>query len=373
MNIEWIDEQKELEGKTVLVRSGLNVPLTDEATIADDFRIRKALPTLEFLRGQGAKIIVIAHIGREASETLAPVAEKLNTYIPVTFKALDQMGEVPMQNGDIVLLENLRQDERELENDEGFAKELAALADMFVQDAFAVCHREHTSIVGIPKYVPSFGGLLLKQEVSFLSEALTPEHPGLFILGGAKFATKEPLIRECLETYDSIFIGGALQNEVLAARGFSVGKSVIEDGKVPEDILSNNSVVTIEDVIVEREDTSVATVSVHSIKESDTIVDIGNKTIDTLIETIGTYKTILWNGPLGWYERGYDEASVRLAHAVAESSAKTIIGGGDTIAIIQKEGLEKEFSFVSTGGGAMLTFLLEKTLPGLRALEKKTH
>ncbi|QSH39230.1 phosphoglycerate kinase [Candidatus Kaiserbacteria bacterium] len=368
MNVEWIDEQNDLAGKVVLVRAGLNTPI-EKGVVRTDFRIRKAIPTLRFLRDQGARVIVIAHIGRDKNETLQPVADALNEYFPVRFQERKDLDVSTLQNGDITLLENLRQDNREVAGDETLAQELAALADVFVQDAFSVCHRNHASIVGIPKYIKSYGGLLVREETEKLASVLQPEHPALFILGGAKFGTKEPLIRKFMGVYDSVFIGGALQNELLAARGIEVGASVIDDGEVAKDILENEKVADVHDVIVEHVDGSSETLSINQIGNEDTIVDIGEGTMQNFVATFNTYKTIVWNGPLGWYEKGYISATKTCAQTLALSSATTVVGGGDTIALIQKEKLENEFDFVSTGGGAMLEFLLKGTLPGLEVLK----
>ena len=365
--MKCIDERNNLAGTTVLVRAGLNAPMY-HGKVTDDFRIRRALPTLQFLRDQGAKTIVIAHIGRDPSASLRGVADILNTYIPTRFSTRESLDAPAMREGEVVLLENLRQDPRETANDDGFARELAALADVFVQDAFSVCHREHASIVGIPKYIDSYCGLLLKAETTVLTRALKPKHPALFVLGGAKFATKEPLIRKFLKIYDRVFIGGALQNEFLASRGVTVGHSVIEDGFVPSDILLHDALYPVTDVVVEHADKTRENVTIAQIDNADTIVDIGDATMHVLIDHLDRYKTILWNGPLGWYEKGYDDATVALARAIAKSGAESIVGGGDTVAVIQKEKLEHRFDFVSTGGGAMLTFLQEGTLPGIAAL-----
>ncbi|MAZ67312.1 phosphoglycerate kinase [bacterium] len=366
--MKCIDEENKLAGKVVLVRAGLNTPLHNGKVI-NDFRVRKALPTLQFLRAQGAKVIVIAHIGRHGSESLAGVAEILNERMPTKFSTRDEIDSSKMTEGEVVLLENLRQDPREVENDDGFARELAALADIFVQDAFSVCHREHASIVGIPRHIDSYAGLLLKAETTVLERVLRPERPALFVLGGSKFATKEPLIRKFIDVYDKIFVGGALQNEFLAARGIAVGRSVIEDGAVPSDLLVSDKMHAVVDVVVEHEDSTKANVPIDRVRHKDTIVDIGENTIASLSSELMRYKTILWNGPLGWYERGYDTATANLARAVVDSGAETIVGGGDTVAVIQKEGLEDRFDFVSTGGGAMLAFLLHKTLPGIEVLK----
>ena len=365
--MKCIDQVRDLSGKVVLVRAGLNAPVRD-GVVVDDFRIRRALPTLRFLQEHGARTVVIAHIGREATETLKPVADALAQLLPNTTFTTRQMFERDaVENGHTVILENLRQDEREVAGDDVFAAELASIADVFVQDAFSVCHRDHASITGIPKYTESYGGLLLKAEVDVLMRALTPQSPALFVIGGAKFATKEPLIRKFLDTYDAVFVGGALQNEILKAQGLEVGASVIEDGKVTADILEHPNLLAVHDVVVDRSGNAI-TVSVADIRENDVIVDIGAETINALGAHIRDYKTVVWNGPLGWYERGFSGATISLATAIAHSSATSVLGGGDTVAVVQHEGLEDTFDFVSTGGGAMLQFLQDGTLPGLEAL-----
>ncbi len=365
----WIDEGVDVRGKVVLVRAGLNVPM-DGGAIINDFRIRTALPTLQFLHEQGARVIVTAHIGRDVHDTLAPVAEALGEQLPITFSHLDAVVPADTADGEIVLLENLRQDGGEVANDDSFAQRLAGLADIFVQDAFSVCHREHASIVGVPNYLPSYGGLRLRAEIKALTRARTPETPALCILGGAKFETKEPLIRVFLNTYTKVFIGGALQNEVLAARGFPVGASKVEDGKVPEDLLTHEALYAVSDVVVQHADERAETVAIDAVGADDIIVDIGPASTQALIDALPEFKTILWNGPFGWYEKGYDAATVALARAVATADAETIIGGGDTVAVVQREGLEDDFDFISTGGGAMLTFLETGTLPGIDALTR---
>ena len=362
-----IDEVRNLVGTTVLVRSGLNAPVKD-GVVMNDFRIRKALPTLRFLSEHGAKVIVIAHIGREPDETLTPIVAALREHIPCQLTTREELDVEAIREGEIVVLENLRQDPREKSNDDSLAQELAAYADIFVQDAFSVAHREHASIIGIPKYIESYAGLLFKAEMHMLSTARDPEHPALFVLGGAKFETKEPLIRKFLDVYDDVFVGGALQNEILAARGVSVGASVVEDGRVPEDILQHEKLMVVTDVVVEREGKPF-TVETTEVKEGDVIVDIGEDTMETLFEKLSRYKTIVWNGPLGWYERGYTDATVMLLQRAADSGARVIVGGGDTVALVQQAGLEDAFAFVSTGGGAMITYLQDGTLPGIEALK----
>lgn len=367
--MKYIDEGVELKGKLVLVRAGLNVPV-DSGRILDDFRIIKAVPTLQFLLDEGARVVVVSHIGRDGTLSLSEVASALREHVPTEFANTIADARNDARAGTVVVVENLRTDPREEENDEAFASELAEGFDIFVQDAFEVCHRAHASIVGVPTLLPSYGGLLLKAEVEALTEALEPTHPALFILGGGKLETKEPLLRKLLPLYDNVFIGGVLQNEILAARGLEIGRSAIEDGVVSFDILTTEKAYIVQDVLVERADRETATVPVAEVLPTDAIVDMGAATIDTLIPTLDTFKTIVWNGPMGWYERGYDEATVRLARALSGIRATTIVGGGDTVAVLEKEGLVDTFTFVSTGGGAMLQFLQNGTLPGVEALDE---
>jgi len=223
---------KDLRGKQVLIRSSLNVPLDNEGVLIDDFRIQKALATIQYLKNHDAKVIICGHLGRDATETLLPVYNHLNRFIDLKFVP-DILGPVVknavsnMQNGEIILLENLRREEGERSNDENFAQELSKLGDYYVNDAFSVSHREHASIVGIPKFIQSYAGILFQYEYEKLKYARAPEHPALFILGGAKFATKQPLIEKFLTIYDHVFVTGALSNDFFLADGMPVGKSLL--------------------------------------------------------------------------------------------------------------------------------------------------
>lgn len=360
-----------LRGKRVLVRVDFNVPIQN-GIIVDDFRIQRTLPTIQFLRKHGAMVRIIAHIGREQHETLRPVASYLQTVLPnerVVFAQLhDGVDDVP-----IVVYENVRHDAREKENDPTFAKELAQCGDIFVQDAFAVCHRTQASVTALPALLPSYAGLLLQEEIANLQHARTPNHPSLAVLGGAKFETKEPLIREFLNTHTQVFVGGALANEMLVARGFSVGASRVEDGKVPADILSHPHLLPITDVVVQNSVGIVRVAEVSDVAPDDVIVDIGPSTATALAAIAHAAKSVVWNGPLGWYEKGFVDASHTLARALHESNkggvcrSHIVVGGGDTVALLQQE-TKDACTFVSTGGGAMLDFLLEGTLPGIDAL-----
>jgi len=366
--------RSELKGKRVLVRSDLNVPVGN-GTVMNVFRIEKIVPNIQFLLDAGAKVIIASHIGREKEETLRPVANELKKHFPTLIFVQEGVGEHAqtvisgMNEGDAILLENLRRNEGEMKNNDAFAKALASLADIFVNDAFSACHREHASIVGVPKWLPSYAGLLLQEEVAYLSSALTPPSPSLAIIGGAKFKTKEPLIKELAERYDKVFVGGALANDIFAARGLEVGRSRVSERRPSDDVLFHERVIAPTDVVVEDSKGNVRTILPHEVTNDEKIVDVGPDSIRTVAPFIKEAKYILWNGPMGLYEGGFDEWTRALAKKIAESNATTIVGGGDTIAAIQKEGIEDAFTFISTGGGAMLEYLTRGTLPGIEALQ----
>ena len=257
--MKCIDEvpASELKGKYVLVRAGLDVPLDAHGDVADLFRVKRSAETLKFLAKVGARTIVLSHIGRDPEETNAPVARALSHeltvhYVPDILGAAAHSAREAMHDGDIVLLENLRRDPREAKNDDGFARELAALGDIYVGDAFSVAHREHASIVGVSKYLPHYAGILMCEEVEQLNAARNPAHPSFAILGGAKFETKAPLIKELLKNYDHVFITGALANDVFKAQGFSVGRSLISKEVPGKDILDNPRFLAPTDVTVEQ-------------------------------------------------------------------------------------------------------------------------
>lgn len=362
-----------LENVPVLVRLGLNVPLVDGKP-ASTFRLRNSLNTIKFLQEKGARIIIIGHIGRDPFATLKPVYEFMRTKIPQVSFSEHLLGSyvrdrvAALMPGEVLVLENLRRNKGEIENDTEFAKELASLADVFVQDAFAVCHRHHASIVGIPEFLPSYAGRTLCAEVDSLKKALEPKRPSIAIIGGAKFATKEPLIEKLLHTYDRIFIGGALGNDLLKERGYPIGRSVTSGNIGSLKMLAKDA------RIIGPVDLVVSSVKGGGIRlpkevgEEDMILDAGPATIEMLKEYIDEAKTVLWNGPLGYYENGYTEGTHSLAEVIAEAQTDAIIGGGDTVASIESLELEHKFSFISTGGGAMLEFLTHGTLPGIEAL-----
>ncbi|MBI2630714.1 phosphoglycerate kinase [Candidatus Nomurabacteria bacterium] len=364
---------KNLKGKAVLIRVDFNVPIKD-GKVEDDFRIVKVLPTIKFLEKKGAKVILITHLGK-GGDTLLPIAKALNKFIKAKFvpeitgpKVLEVISE--MKNGDVILLENLRNDKGEKERSKIFALELSKLAEIYVNDAFPVSHREDASIVLLPKLLPAYGGLQMEEEIKNLSRAFKkPKHPFLFILGGAKFSTKMPLIKKYLKLADCVFIGGALANDFLKARGHEVGQSLVSDTNFGiTEILKSKKLILPSDVMVQSGN-KLINKKTNQVKKDEIILDIGKETIENLVPLIKKSKLILWNGPLGKYEDGGAEGTKNVLKLVPASNAESIVGGGDTVALISAMKIEKKFSFVSTGGGATLDFLANGTLPGIKALE----
>ncbi len=379
MTIRYIDEVPAhgLKGLRVLVRAGFDVPLVD-GKVGDMFRVRRSAQTLSYLHKAGARVIVLSHLGRDSQTTNAPVAAALNTVLPTTYVP-DLLGHAArnaiqaMRDGQVLLLENLRSDPREVACDEGFARELASLGELFVSDAFSAAHRAHASTVALPALLPAFGGILMRQELEALSSARAPRSPSFAILGGAKFETKAPLIRSLLESYDGLFVAGALANDVLKAQGYPIGRSLISKELPGEDVLKHPHFIAPADVVAESEDGQVATKKPQDVGPGDKIVDIGPDSIARITPSIEQAAFILWNGPTGLYEEGYRAWTERIAQLIAKRVAaggQAVIGGGDTIAAIQGAGVaEEDLGFLSTGGGAMLEYLLSGTLPAIQALE----
>ncbi|MDP1625421.1 MAG: phosphoglycerate kinase [bacterium] len=367
-----LSDLKDLRGKRVLLRLDLNVPIIGDE-VRDDFRIRRSMPTLEMLRDAGAKTIVISHIESDLTDSLGRIASYIGTFVPIKAfigKLNDAPGIVAnMVDGDIVMLDNLRHDLGEKANDPVFAGRLASLADIYVNDAFAVSHREHASIVSVPRLIPSYAGPLLAEEVSELSKAFEPERPFVFLLGGAKFDTKLPLIEKFLKIADYVFVGGALANDLFKEKGYEVGKSLVSNLSMNLKHIENNPKLLLPDDVVSANPMDKSVKSPEELGVDDNILDAGPRTISELSDVMTGAAFVLWNGPIGDYEKGYSEGSEALAQAIVESGARSIVGGGDTIAIIAKKGLLDKFSFVSTGGGAMLEFLAKGTLPGIDALK----
>lgn len=349
----------DVQSKRVLVRADFNVPLV-EGNVADDLRIRAALPTLELLHRQGAaNITILAHLGRPEGKVveslrLAPVEARLRELTKVPFE----------------MHENLRFDAREEANDPAFAKELASLGDIYVNEAFADSHRAHASITELPKLLPHYAGLRFMEEVSKLSEALTPPQGAVAILGGAKFETKEPLIRKFDASYAGVLVGGALGDDLVKARGLPFGSSLVSKTPVPTDIAENERVEMPQDaVFIEVGSNAERTGLVVDIRANESIVDIGPKTAAAWAAKISQASFVLWNGPVGVYEKGYGDGTDALAKALVQSDTKAVVGGGDTAAAVEKFTFDPAKVFVSTGGGAMLQFLANGTLPGIEALK----
>ncbi len=360
---------KHLKGKTALLRVDFNMPIKParrkggNEKVVDDFRIRAVLPTIKFLLKKGAKIILITHLGENGTASLNPVIKR--------FFTISKIAE-----NRVTFFDNIRKFPGEMKNDPAFAKKLSTMGDIYVNDAFSVSHRKHASIVTLPKYLPSFAGFQLEEEVKNLSHAFKkPKHPFLFILGGAKFSTKMPLIKKYLKLADQVFIGGALANDFLKAKGYEVGQSLVSNTNYGiSAILKNKQLILPTDVVVKNDTNSamaefVSLKKISEVKKDEIILDIGEESVKSLALIIKKSKLILWNGPLGKYEDGGAEATKKILKLIANSKAESIIGGGDTVALISKMKMEKNFSFVSTGGGATLDFLANGTLPGIKALE----
>ena len=374
MDLRLITEVTDLVGKYVLVRASCNVPL-EAGEVRNSFRLRRALPTLEYLRLQGAKVIVVSHIGRKPEESLKPVFTELQKSIKMTWGGVvTDLGfaaiHAAMENGDIVFCENLRQDPREEENDAALVDVLAGLASIYVNDAFAEAHRKHASTYGVATKLPAYAGITLAEEVREVSKVMQPNHPSLFLLGGAKFETKMPLVEKYLELYDRVFIGGALTNDVLKARGYEVGTSLVSDVSLADaPFLHHEKLLVPIDVIVDGPQ-GVVTRGVDQVKKDEKILDMGPASVAMLEVEIAKAKTILWNGPFGNYEDGFVESTEAVAELMAASGAFSVIGGGDTVAAVEKLGLNEKFGFVSIGGGSMLTLLEDGTTPVLETLRK---
>lgn len=369
---------KVLENIPVLLRASLNVPVRN-GKVTNAFRLKSALPTIEYLRSRHAKVILISHVSGTGTESLEPVYHALGGWIhgmkfcPVATGPLAREAVRDLAPGQVLMLENLRRNAGEEKNDPAFAKELAELADVFVQDSFDVCHRAHASTVGVPALLPSYAGLTVEKEVKELAKALKPKSPSLAIIAGAKFSTKEPLIRKLLKKYAHVVVGGALANDFIQAQGHSVGASLVSkegQDRIAE-LLKNKRIVIPKDAIVAkrgatRREGRIAELS--DIREDEMILDVGPKTTEELTAYAKKAKTILWNGPLGLFEDGFIDGTRGLMRAIAASRAWSIVGGGDTEAAIEEVNAHEHFSFISTGGGAMLDFLANGNLPGLEAL-----
>lgn len=390
-------EDLEVKGKRVLVRCDFNVPMDDEGNITDDRRIVSSLPTIEYLIENGAKVILMSHLGRPKGEanpkySLAPVARRLSELLnkEVIFAKDDRVVSddvkvivSKMNEGDVVLLENTRFRKEEEKNDDNFAKELASLGDLYVNDAFGTSHRAHASNVGVSKWLPSAVGYLVEKEISTMGKALeNPEKPFVAILGGAKVSDKIGVIQNLLNKVDMILIGGGMAYTFLKAQGYEIGTSILEEDKVD---LANQLLKEAEekkvklllpvDIVVAKEfknDTEFKTVKIDSIPKDMMGMDIGEETIKLFSDEIRKAKTIVWNGPMGVFEmENFKKGTESIAKAMAESDAITIVGGGDSASAVEKAGFGEKITHISTGGGASLEFLEGKELPGIAAISDK--
>jgi|YNPMSStandDraft_1061717.scaffolds.fasta_scaffold00752_3 phosphoglycerate kinase len=382
----------ELKGKKVLVRVDFNVPLDEERRITDDTRIVESLPTIRFLLERGARVILVSHLGRPKGKPkdefrMDPVAKRLEELLGrKVYKANDCIGEEveklanALKEGEVLLLENVRFYAEEEANDENFARSLARLADIYVNDAFGTAHRAHASTAGVARFLPAYAGFLMEKELEALGERLNnPVRPFLAILGGAKVSSKIGVIKKLLEKVDALLIGGGMSYTFIKAMGYEVGTSLLEEGMIEEarSILAMAKekgvrLVLPEDFVVApegKEGVETKVVAWNEIPPDMGGFDIGPKTVETFAREIAQAKTIFWNGPLGLFEVDlFARGTIEIAKKVAESGAVVVVGGGDTIAAIKKAGVEKKITHISTGGGASLEFVEGRVLPGVEVL-----
>lgn len=386
-----------LKGKRVLVRVDFNVPI-EGGKVSDDTRIRESLPTIKKIIAEGGKVVLMSHLGRpkgfDPRYSLKPVAEHLSNLLGIEVKfAPDCIGEVvkemvnKLKEGEVLLLENVRFHPEEEKNDENFARELASLADVYINDAFGSAHRAHASTEGVARFVRETAvGYLIKKEVEYLSKAVSnPEKPYVAILGGAKVSDKIQVIKNLIEKVDAFLIGGGMANTFLKAKGFEVGKSLVEEDKVElaKEILNEAErknvkfILPIDCVIADKfsNDANFEIVSVNEVKPDWIILDIGPGTVKLFSDILKDARTVVWNGPMGVFEfENFAKGTFEVAKILAEITSKgavTIVGGGDSASAISKAGLADKVSHVSTGGGASLEFLEGKILPGIAVIRDR--
>lgn len=382
-----------VSSKRVLLRCDLNVPLSkdDKNVITSDKRIVESLKTIKYLMNAGAKVIICSHLGKTGQNlSLAPVAKRLSELLEVEVPLIKDIYSKEayeivskMNDSDVVLLENTRMYEGEEKNDDELSKRLASFGEIFVNDAFGTAHRAHSSTVGVTKYLPSVAGFLIEKELDALDRGINePKRPLIAIIGGAKVSSKIGVLTKLMEKVDTILIGGAMTYTFIKAQGGNVGKSLVEDDKidVANQILklaeekNVNFILPVDTVVAKEpdENSDSKVVSISEIEDEYMGLDIGPKTIAMFVKEIKQAGTVAWNGPVGMFEiEKFAEGTKKIAQAMAESDAITIIGGGDSAAAVEKFGLEKQMSHVSTGGGASLELMEGKKLPGIEALEDK--
>ncbi len=386
----------DLKGKRVLIRVDFNVPVKN-GVVTDDTRIKASLPTINYILSQGASLVVMSHYGRPKGEknpdfSMAPIASVFEKELGrKVILAPDVIGDEvkklvnSLKSGDVLLLENVRWYKEEEANDPGYAKELASYGDIYVNDAFGTAHRAHASTEGVSKYLPSYAGFLIEKEVKFMAPLLeNPEHPFVAIIGGSKVSSKISVLKSLLRTCDTIVIGGGMAYTFLKVLGHSVGKSLVELDYLDtaKEFLSEAKkkgvkvILPVDHVCAEEFDENAKPVYCDSVDVPETLMglDIGKKTVSLIIDELKNAKNVVWNGPMGVFEfNAFSKGTESVARALADSQAISVVGGGDSVAAINKFGLADKISHVSTGGGASLEFLEGKTLPGIAALEKKTR
>ena len=387
----------DVKGKKVIVRCDFNVPQDKEGNITDDIRITSALPTISYLIEQGAKVILMSHLGRPDGEanmkyTLKPVADRLSEllgknvlFISAPEVVSKEVSEAAagLGEGDVMLLENVRFRKEETKNGAKFSKELADLAEIFVNDAFGTAHRAHSSTAGVADYLPAVSGFLIEKEVKFLGSAVeSPERPFVAIMGGAKVADKILVIENLLTKVDTLIIGGGMAFTFLKAKGYEIGKSILDAERVgyAAELLKKAEEKRVKillpvDVVAAKEfsnEVETAEFTSDSIPADWMGLDVGSKTAELFSEELKNAKTVIWNGPVGAFEMSnFAKGTIAVAKALAESGAVTIIGGGDSAAAVEQFGFADKMTHISTGGGASLEFLEGKALPGIAVLQDK--
>ncbi len=379
-----------LKGKRVVMRADFNVPIK-AGVITDDTRIQAALPTITYILDQGASLVLMSHLGRPTGKnpelSLKPIAQHLGELLGKdVIMAPDVVGDAvealvqTMKPGDMLLVENTRFYSEETKNDAAFAKQLAVLGDIFVNDAFGTAHRAHASTEGITHYLPAVAGFLIGKELDFLGKATgNPDHPYIVILGGAKVSDKIGVIENMLSKADKVLIGGGMANTFFKALGLEMGDSLVEDDVVDtaSSLISKGGdklVLPVDAVVADAFDNAanIKTVAVDAIEPGWRILDIGPETVKLFKEILASAKTVVWNGPMGVFEMpNFARGTFAIAETLAEIDAISIIGGGDSASAIKKAGVADKVSHVSTGGGASLEFLEGKVLPGVAALQDK--